>query len=318
MHMNVKNRKDKSLYQLDGDEGQLELDSNKIISGAVAGLSNESACGSTPQVKEVKQGSCGIPSGVKQNVGNKFTAVSSKFEEVLGDLSELQRVSLKVTFLLFFAICFFLFALLPLAFSSQVLLEVFARIVSVIVFVAFFTFAVVGGLKGCKEEVVVFYDKKDAFSSFMMIGWSIVGSLLWWLTVGFSEAHESGFFASFKDYGGAVFVLFGCAYFTYKSILNFLYHNRGEDLWSLICGATTKLVAGVVYPLIVYNNFVKVNNLGKERSRGGSTAGQVIIATVLTFVSSWIVGRLVNGEGVYLKRGWTEEVNVDGDQLETD
>lgn len=242
--------------------------------------------------------------------------MSNKISLMLGGLSEQQRVSLKVTLLLFVAMCGFLFVLLPLAASDNQLIEVIARIVTVIVFVAFFTSSVIGGLKGAKEEIVVFYDKKDAVTAFMIICWIFIGSILWWLTIGFPESYESGFFASFQNYGYGLFVLSGCAYFTFKTISNFLYHNNDVDSWNLFCGASVKLVAGVIYPLIILNNISKVSNYGK--SEGGSTAGQVIVATCMTFISTKIVGRLVNGEAVYLKRGCTEEARVDGVLMEAE
>lgn len=178
----------------------------------------------------------------------------------------------------------------------------FERLMAIF-FLLFFIFVVMGCIKGVKKEVVVYYDKKDVFNAFKILGSLIVTFL------GFSIAMSAilgSELANSAPVNLINVILCVCvpSYFLYLSIADALYHNKNESVVNKASAICVKIGIGILYPLVILH---EVSNIGTHTTvdgHGNKTTRHHSPVFLIIFMAlgGALIWKLINGDTVYAKR----------------
>ena len=184
---------------------------------------------------------------------------------------------------------------------------VFERLISIFI-LAFFTFMIIGIVKGCKNKVVVFYDVKDVLGSFLVLlsliavflGFAIVVS-----TVIGSELFDTALVKALW-YLSCIVVP---AYFLYLTIATAIYHNNTGRiaLTSAICA---KVGLGFLYPVVIIHELLTIGKRNKKNSDGTIEVVEKGPVFLLVFIAvgGALITKLINGRAVYELNGKGEKM----------
>ena len=173
-----------------------------------------------------------------------------------------------------------------------------------IFFLLFFIFVVMGCVKGVKKEVVVYYDKKDVFNAFKILGSLIVTFL------GFSIAMSAILGSELANSGpvnliNVILCVTVPSYFLYLSIADALYHNQNESAVNKASAMCAKIGIGILYPLVI---LYEVRNIGTHTTVDGygnktTRHHSPVFLIIFMALGGALIWKLINGKAVYGKRG---------------
>lgn len=172
-----------------------------------------------------------------------------------------------------------------------------------IFFLLFFIFVVMGCIKGVKKEVVVYYDKKDVFNAFKILGSLIVTFL------GFSIAMSAILGSELANSApvnliNVILCVSVPSYFLYLSIADALYHNQNESVVNKASAICVKIGIGILYPLVILH---EVSNIGTHTTVDGygnktTRHHSPVFLMVFMALGGALIWKLINGDTVYAKR----------------
>ena len=176
---------------------------------------------------------------------------------------------------------------------------IFGRLISIFI-LAFFIFMGIGIVKGFKNKVVIFYDIKDAFTSFLIpvsliavfLGFAIIVSAV----IG-SELFDTAPVRALWYLSCLVVP----AYFLYLIIANAIYHNNNVGFVALVSAICAKVGLGVLYPAVILHELLTI---GKKTKKNSDGTIEVIeksptFLIIFTMVGGGLIYKMINGQAVY-------------------
>lgn len=153
-------------------------------------------------------------------------------------------------------------------------------------------------IAGATKKIVIYYDIKDFFIS--LVGFGLILALL----IYYQDTDFESLSRVQRFFWGAS--LMGTGLFFIKSIKSSIQHNRSIVL-GVIVGIFKMLMAfvGVVSLLGLIG---KIFGIGEDESYSSSLGAFLGLAVVL-ILFVWLFKSLINGEQVYLSKGWTVRAN---------
>ena len=175
-------------------------------------------------------------------------------------------------------------------FDDPIFLEQFTKTL-LIIFVICFTTALIAGMT---NKVVIYFNFKDLFISFMVTGIWFVAAIL---VVIYSTEGQGENLNTMQT--NILYITAGisilCAIFTIKQSAQ---HNRNIPLGLLI--GVFKIITGLLFILIALGYL-----FGKSSSESENSSGMgALIIILLLGIFVWIAVKLINGEEVYRKKEW--------------
>jgi len=168
----------------------------------------------------------------------------------------------------------------------------FIKIGLVIVMVAFLTLLILGFSK----KVVIFFDGTDFFLSLLPFFVPIIGIILMVILNSKGQAHISKFWDITTTQMVVLIITFIAEIVSVVlTFTNSIKYNRNVAIGILI--GFLKFIVSILGFLLILSQVAKIM---KEHS----TYKQMFIATIFIGLFAWILGLLINGEQVYLKKGW--------------
>ena len=168
-------------------------------------------------------------------------------------------------------------------FDDPIFLEQFTKTLLIIFVICFITTLIAG----MTNKVVIYFNFKDLFISFMVTGIWFVAAFL--VTIYSTEGQGENLNTMQTN---ILYITAGisilCAIFTIKQSAQ---HNRNIPLGLLI--GVFKIITGLLFILIA---------LGYLFGKSSSMGALIIILLLGIFV--WIAVKLINGEEVYRKKEW--------------
>ena len=175
-------------------------------------------------------------------------------------------------------------------FDDPIFLEQFTKTLFMIFAICFVTTLIAG----MTNKVVIYFNFKDLFMSFMVTGiWFVAAFLVAIYSTEGQGENLNLMQMSILYITAGISIL--CAIFNIKQSIQ---HNRNIPLGLLI--GVFKIITGLLFILIALGYLFGKSSSESENSSGMGT----IIIILLLGIFVWIAVKLVNGEDVYYKKEW--------------
>lgn len=186
----------------------------------------------------------------------------------------------------------------------------FERLISIF-FLLFFIFMILGVIRGVKRNIVVYYDRKDMFNAFKIIG-ALIATF-----IGFSIVVSTVIGPELYDTSFIKLLQFICcvsatSYFLYLTITSALQHNNNESVINHISAICAKVGVGVLFPAVILHEITQIGTRDIKDAYGnvvGTKTHSAWFLVIFTFFGGLLIRQLVNGEVVYEKRN--AQINIE-------
>ena len=167
-----------------------------------------------------------------------------------------------------------------------------------LVFIFFFLSFIAMIIAGATKKIVIYYDIKDFFIS--LVGFGLILALLtYYQDTDFESLSRVQMF-----FWGAS--LTGTGLFFIQSIKSSIQHNRSIVLGGIV--GIFKMLMAFVGVISLLGLIGKIFGIGEDESHSPSFGAFLGLAIVL-ILFVWLLKSLINGEQVYLTKGWTVKAN---------